>query len=174
MYRKSIMNMALVSCAVVCLTGCGMIQKTESDETTETVTVIETTMEQTTQCNSELETQQETTEMTEDDNSTEITEEESEEMNVTPKFKEMMDAYEEFFDEYIEFMNKYANANSNDMMAMMSDYLSYLSKYAETMDKMNSIDQNELSTSDKLYYIDVTTRINQKLMKIAVQQEQRN
>lgn len=174
MYRTSIMNVAVVICAIVCLTGCGMIQKTESDEATETVTVIETTMEQTTECNSEPEIQQETTEMTEDDNSTETTEEESEEMNVTPEFKETMDAYEEFFDEYIEFMNKYANANSNDMMAMMSDYLSYLSKYTEAMDKMNSIDQNELSTADKLYYIDVTTRINQKLMKIAVQQEQRN
>lgn len=174
MYKKSIVNITLVTCIASCLVGCGTTQNVQSDGTTEEISMIETTTAQITENNSRTETEQETTEMNDDAKSAEITDETSEAVSVTPEFKETMDAYERFFDEYIEFMNKYANANSNDVMAMMSDYLNYMSKYAEVMDKMNSIDQNELSDADKLYYIDVTTRINKKLMKNSVQQGQDN
>lgn len=108
---------------------------------------------------------------TEEDNTEETTTEEDKQSDViTPEFKESMDAYEAFFDEYIEFMEKYTKADANDMVALMADYTEYMKKYTEAMDKMNAINEDELSTADKLYYVEVTGRINTKLMKVAVTQ----
>lgn len=78
---------------------------------------------------------------------------------VTPEFKEMMDSYEAFFDEYIDFMNNY---DENDLN-LLTDYLGYLDSFATTMDKMAAIDENELTEADTLYYLEVTTRIYNKL-----------
>lgn len=84
---------------------------------------------------------------------------------VTPSFKEAMDSYEAFFDEYIAFMEKYTN--SDDVSGMLLDYANYMAKYAEYMDKLDSIDESTLSTADDLYYIEVNTRILNKLAKIS-------
>lgn len=80
---------------------------------------------------------------------------------VTPSFKEAMDSYEVFFDEYCAFMEKYAN--SDEPMSMAADYARFMSQYAETMGKMNAIDEGSLSPADYAYYMEVMTRVNQKL-----------
>ncbi|MCR5502752.1 MAG: hypothetical protein K6F53_07070 [Lachnospiraceae bacterium] len=81
---------------------------------------------------------------------------------VTPSFKKTMDEYEVFFDDYVRFMKKYTS--SNDILGMYSDYISMLDKYTTVMDAMESIDEIKLSDADYEYYIEVTGRINQKLM----------
>ena len=76
-----------------------------------------------------------------------------------------MDSYEEFFDEYYEFMKKYTN--SDDATSMLTDYADYMAKYAETMEKMEAINQDELSTAEAAYYAEVSSRISQKLLEVA-------
>lgn len=85
--------------------------------------------------------------------------------DIDPEFKEAMDSYEAFFDEYCEFMEKYSE--TDDTTGMLADYADYMTKYAEMMEKMNAIDQDELSTAETAYYVEVTTRITQKLAEVA-------
>lgn len=80
---------------------------------------------------------------------------------IRPEFKEALDSYEAFIDEYIAFMERYAN--SDNAIGMLSDYLSYMEKYVETMEKLDALDEEELSTEETLYYIEVQARIVQKL-----------
>lgn len=79
----------------------------------------------------------------------------------SPSFKETMDAYEAFFDEYITFMQTYTE--SDNTLSMLTDLANMMTRYTETMESLNSIDTNSLSTADELYYIEVMTRINAKL-----------
>ena len=72
-----------------------------------------------------------------------------------------MDAYEAFFDEYITFMQTYTE--SDNTLSMLTDLANMMTRYTETMESLNSIDTNSLSTADELYYIEVMTRINAKL-----------
>ena len=76
-----------------------------------------------------------------------------------------MDSYEAFFDEYVAFMEKYAE--SDDTTSLLADYSNYMSQYAEVMKKMDAIDEDELSTAEAAYYLEVSTRITQKLATVA-------
>lgn len=82
---------------------------------------------------------------------------------IRPEFKEAMDSYEAFFDEYVTFMNKYTE--SNNAASMLTDYANYITKYADTMNKMSALGDSELSTTETAYYVEVTARINKKLLE---------
>ena len=84
---------------------------------------------------------------------------------VTPEFKQMMDNYEAFFDEYISFMEKLGDDNDSTDFSALGDYFSMLEKEAKIMSEMEAIDEKELSDADEAYYVEVTARISQKLMK---------
>lgn len=86
--------------------------------------------------------------------------------SVTPEFKKAMDKYEEFFDEYAEFMEKYAN--SDNPASMMKEYTEYMTKYTETMQAFSECEDEEMTEADSLYYLEVQTRINQKLANINI------
>lgn len=84
---------------------------------------------------------------------------------IRPEFKTAMDNYEDFFDEYIEFMQKFSNStNTTDML---SDYMDYLEKLTKTMDAMEALDDGSLSPEEEAYYLEVTTRVYQKLLTVA-------
>jgi len=94
------------------------------------------------------------------------TEEKSNKANgVTPELKEFLDSYEEFMDEYVAFMKKYQTAT--DSSAMLMDYLSFMQKYNDFSEKANAYDTNEMSTADAAYYLEVTSRVSQKLLQAA-------
>ncbi|MGC6174222.1 DUF6591 domain-containing protein [Lacrimispora sp. 38-1] len=80
---------------------------------------------------------------------------------ISPEFKAAMDSYEEFFDEYIAFMKKYKE--STDQASMITDYTNYMKKYTELMGKMNELNNDQLSTEEAAYYVEVSARITQKL-----------
>ena len=86
---------------------------------------------------------------------------------IRPEFKEFMDSYETFYDEYIAFMVKYNSADSSDMLGMMTDYMIYLEKYSEFTEKLDSIDESELTDAEALYYAEVTMRVSQKMLQAA-------
>ena len=89
-------------------------------------------------------------------------EESSESEEISSSFKEMMDEYEEFMDKYVDFMKSY---DANDV-TMLSEYTELLSQYNTYMDKVSKIDEDELSSADLAYYLDVTNRVNKKLLEV--------
>lgn len=102
-------------------------------------------------------------------NSTEKTKETSTNLvdGMRPEFKEAMDSYEEFMNDYCEFMKKYANSNGSDL-SLLSDYADYMSKYSQFVSDFEKWDSDtEMNNKETLYYIDVQTRINKKLIEAA-------
>lgn len=85
---------------------------------------------------------------------------------IDQEFKEMMDEYEAFFDEYVEYINKLNNADSMDALGLMAEYADYLEQYTSVMEKMEAINEKELTTAEALYYAEVSARIYQKLARI--------
>lgn len=85
---------------------------------------------------------------------------------VDPDFKATMDSYETTINNYCDFMIKYNNAGPEDTAAMLADYTSYLQQYTETIDELNSIDEDSLSAADLAYYIEVNGRISQRLLEV--------
>ena len=86
--------------------------------------------------------------------------------DVSPDLKEMLDSYEAFMDEYVEFMNSYKE--SGDAMSMLSQYTEYMQKYTDLMQKIESVDTSNMSAADYAYYIEVTSRVSEKLLKVSV------
>ena len=85
---------------------------------------------------------------------------------IRPEFKKALDSYEDFFDEYCDFMKKFNE--SPDDLTLLGEYTEYLTQYAETMDKMNELDNGEMNDAEMKYYIEVTTRINTKLLDVSL------
>ena len=92
-------------------------------------------------------------------------EEPQDESRIRPEFKEAMDSCEQFYDEYVAFMQKYQE-NSSDL-TLLADYASYMTRYEEMMNKLDAIEEDDLTTAELAYYIEVTSRIQQKLLTIA-------
>lgn len=83
-----------------------------------------------------------------------------------PEFKEAMDSYEAFFDEYCAFMEKYIASDGSDV-SLSLDYANYMSKYAEMMADFEAWEDEEMNDAETAYYIQVQTRINEKLLEVA-------
>lgn len=83
---------------------------------------------------------------------------------VTPEFKETMDSYEKFMNEYVDFMKKYSE--SDDTIGMLSEYSDMMEEYTTYVEKIDEIDEDELSEADLAYYLEVTTRVYEKLLTV--------
>lgn len=82
-----------------------------------------------------------------------------------PKFKEALDSYEAFFDEYCEFLEKYQKSPTD--LSLIKDYTEYMTQYADTMSKMEALDDGEMNEAEMKYYIEVTGRISKKLLEVS-------
>ena len=51
---------------------------------------------------------------------------------------------------------------------MMVDYLNYLQKYTDFAAKIEKMDTNSMSSADYAYYIEVTSRVAQKLINVSM------
>ncbi len=92
-------------------------------------------------------------------------EEKSEANGVDSELKEFLDSYEAFIDEYCDFMETY---DSSDAL-MLIKYTEMMSKYADFAAKAEEYDSDDkMSSEDRNYYIEVLTRVNNKLEKVAV------
>ena len=80
-------------------------------------------------------------------------------------FKNAMDSYETFMNEYVDFMKKY-KANPTDP-TLISQYSSMLQKYTEQVSAFDKWDSSEMSTEEASYYLEVQTRVNQKLLEVS-------
>ncbi len=85
--------------------------------------------------------------------------------SIRPEIKEAIDSYEEFFKEYVDFMASY---DANDLSAMGS-YLSFLQQYADTMQKLDDMDEQDLTDAENAYLTQAMLRIDQMLLDVATQ-----
>lgn len=84
---------------------------------------------------------------------------------IRSEIKEALDSYEKFFDEYCAFMKKYSE-NPSDLSLIMS-FATYMGQYADTMSKLDALDDGTLSKAELKYYLEVTSRITQKLVDVS-------
>lgn len=87
--------------------------------------------------------------------------------SMSADFKAAMDSYEAFFDEYIAFMKKYEETDGSDL-SLLADYAQYLSKYSEYMSDLEKWENEDLNTAEAAYYLQVQSRINQKLLEVTI------
>ena len=91
----------------------------------------------------------------------------SENNGINPDFKDAMDSYEEFMDEYVTFMKKYAESDGTDL-GILADYTEYMSDYVEFCEDFEKWEDEELNDEEIAYYIEVQTRVNEKLLEVTV------
>ena len=84
---------------------------------------------------------------------------------VDPDFKAFMDEYEAIMNEYCDFMVKYQSADSTTMITMLADYTRMLDEYNEYAQKLDAYDPNTMSDADLAYYLEVTARVEQRLLE---------
>ena len=84
---------------------------------------------------------------------------------IRPEFKAAMDSYEAFCDEYCDFMKKYAE-NPTDL-ALLAKYADMMTKYSEMNKNFEAWDESEMSEAELKYYLEVLSRVTQKLADAA-------
>ena len=84
-----------------------------------------------------------------------------------PELKAFLDSYEAFMDEYAAFMQKYQSTDASGSIAMMGEYYSILARYAEFAEKVEALDEGEMTDAELAYYLEVMSRVSQKLLTAA-------
>lgn len=84
---------------------------------------------------------------------------------LSPEFKKTMDDYEAWFDHYCEVMKKYQD-NPSDL-ELMSEVTDLLSEETTMLEQMENMDESEMNSAELAYYIEVTARIEKKLLEVA-------
>lgn len=82
------------------------------------------------------------------------------------EFKQAMDSYETIMDAYIEFMVKFKDNRTN--VQIIKEYTEWLKKYADAVDAFNKWDDKNLNKEEAKYYVDVQTRVTQKLLNASI------
>ena len=90
--------------------------------------------------------------------------EETTSSGIRPEFKEAMDTYEAFYDEYCELMKKYKE-NPTDL-TILTKYLEMMSKIEEVDKAFEAWDSSDMSSEELKYYLDVSARIQKKLIDL--------
>lgn len=86
---------------------------------------------------------------------------------VSPEVKELLDSYEVFMDKYIDYMNKVESGASTT--TLLADYYDILAQYEDYGKKLQKLENSNMSEADYEYYIEVTGRVNKKLLNASIQ-----
>lgn len=81
---------------------------------------------------------------------------------LTPSFKKEMDEYEKFMNDYVDFMKSY---DATDVNAI-TKYSQMLTDYAKWCEDIDDIDEDDLTDEDVAYMLEVTARVEKKLLEI--------
>ncbi len=100
-----------------------------------------------------------------EDGSVEESEDDSaDDTSIREDFKQTLDEYEAFADEYIAFAEEYKN--SDDISGYVAGYVSYITQYMEYAEKIDALASEDMTSAEREYYNEVTTRVLQKLLTI--------
>lgn len=81
-----------------------------------------------------------------------------------PEFVQAMDSYEAFYSEYCEFMTSFSQ-NPTDF-SMLADYASLMSRAEAVDEAFEAWDEDEMSTEELKYFMDVNNRVMQMLADV--------
>lgn len=84
---------------------------------------------------------------------------------LSPEFKKTMDDYEAWFDHYCEVMKKYQE-NPTDL-ELMNEMTDLITEETTMLEQMENMDQSQMNSAELAYYIEVTARIEKKLLEVA-------
>ena len=84
---------------------------------------------------------------------------------VSPEFKKTMDDYEAWFDHYCDVMKRYQEDSTN--LELLSEMTDLLTEETTMLEELESMDQSEMNTAELAYYLEVTARIEKKLLEVA-------
>ena len=84
---------------------------------------------------------------------------------LSPDFKKTMDDDEAWFDHYCDVMKKYQE-NPSDL-ELISEMTDLLNEETTMLEQMENMDQSEMNSAELAYYIEVTARIEKKLLEVA-------
>ncbi len=84
--------------------------------------------------------------------------------NIRPEIKQAIDSYASFMNEYVTFMKKY-KSNPSDI-SLLSSYSTYMTKYADMINKINDLKNKNLTSSETVYYTEVTLDVEKKLLEV--------
>lgn len=80
---------------------------------------------------------------------------------ISPELKAFLESYEAYMDEYCDFLEHY---DSSDAVQLVR-YASLLQKYTDFAKKAEAYDESKMTDAEAIYYAEVLSRINIKLMK---------
>ena len=104
-------------------------------------------------------------EETEAQKATDTEDESSDSGLLSPEFKKTMDDYEAWFDHYCDVMKRYKEDSSN--LELLSEMTDLLTEETAMLEEMENMDQSEMNTAELAYYLEVTARIEKKLLEVA-------
>ena len=84
--------------------------------------------------------------------------------DIRPEFKAAMDEYEAFYDQYCDFMKKYKE-NPSDL-ELAKESLDMYAKLGDMQESFDAWEDKDLNDAELKYYLEVTTRIEQKLIDV--------
>lgn len=67
---------------------------------------------------------------------------------------------------FIGLFTTFRNARMEMKVGLIADYASYTAKYADFVTKFSKWESENLNDAEKAYYIDVQTRVNNRLMEV--------
>ena len=147
---KKVLVVIVALILVLAFFGCGKDDTTSAEQDTETVETTETVDE-------EAEPSEEAASGDESSD--------ADSGLLSPEFKKTMDDYEAWFDHYCDVMKRYEdNPSDLELMSEMTDLLTEETKMLEEMENM---DESEMNNAELAYYLEVTARIEKKLLEVA-------
>lgn len=84
---------------------------------------------------------------------------------IRPEFKDAMDSYEAFYTEYCEFLKSYSE-NPTDL-TLLTQYADMVAKAEEMDEAFEAWDEDDLSSEELKYYLEVNNRVMQMLVDAA-------
>lgn len=173
--KKTLLMFVAMACVLLYFSGCGNLSRPpeapETEGITEAITAQATpaqTAAPTPEATPEPVIEEETEQMPEDPEGTEEplpdANGESPLSGIRPEFKEAMDSYEAFYDEYCQFMTDFKE-NPTDMTLLLQ-YTEMLGRLEEMNAAFDAWESEEMSNEELAYYLEVTARIEQKLIGV--------
>ena len=158
---KKIIAVTLALLPMLALAGCSKNEPTSAttDNETSTTESVET-VEEEEEASAETEEPDASAESDDVDASSD-----SDSGIISPEFKKTMDDYEAWFDHYCEVMQRYEE-NPSDI-ELLSEMTDLLSEETTMLEEMNNMDESEMNAAELAYYLEVTARIEKKLLEVA-------
>ena len=150
---KKFLIITIAIILVLALFGCGKDKTTSTEQDSGTAEIYETDSEE-----------PESAVVSEDlDTSDESSKSDS--GVLSSEFKKTMDDYEAWFDHYCDVMERYQEDSTD--LKLLSEMTDLLTEETTMLEEMENMDQDDMNAAELAYYLEVTARIEKRLLEAA-------